>query len=121
MIRLRKHMSHLRSVDKGTFLRILREGITSPMKANFTPKITKIQELPGASPPWSPPGHCPGPIGGLKVTPNPMPLTKNPRPPLNRIPGSAPGVYCDVICISKTLNVGFMYIRLKDVLHHNAV
>ena len=41
-------MPHLRTVDKGAFL-LLREGVTSPMRANiwltFTPKITKIQEL----------------------------------------------------------------------------
>ena len=37
-------MRHLRSVDKGTFL-LLREGVTSPMSANFIRKITKIQEL----------------------------------------------------------------------------
>ena len=33
-------------VDKGAFV-LIREGVTSPMRANFTPKITKIQELPG--------------------------------------------------------------------------
>ena len=33
-------------VDKGACV-LIREGVTSPMRANFTPKITKIQELPG--------------------------------------------------------------------------
>ena len=74
-------MSHLRSVDKGTFLRILREGVTSTMRANFTPKITKIQELPGPSPPGPPPRRCSGPTGGLKAAPKDHALKKNPRPP----------------------------------------
>ena len=87
-------MSHLRSVDKGTFLRILREGVTSPMRANFTPKIPKIQELPGASPPGPLPGRSSGPTGGLKVASKPHAFEKNPRPlPLTRILGSAP-VFC---------------------------
>ena len=79
-------MPHLRSVYKGTFL-LLREGVTSPMRAD-APKITKIQELPRASSPGSPPGRCPGPTGGLEAAPsNPMTLKKI-QPP--RIPGSAP-------------------------------
>ena len=31
-------MLHLRSVDKGTFL-LLREGVTSPMRANYMNKF----------------------------------------------------------------------------------
>ena len=60
-------MSHLRSVDNGTFL-LLKEG--------FMAKITKIQELPGAS-------H-PGPHVGLKAAPKPhahAQVRKNPLPP----------------------------------------
>ena len=34
-------------------------------------KISKTQELPGASPPGPPPGLCPGPTGGLKAAPRP--------------------------------------------------
>ena len=76
-------MSHLRSVDKGTFLRILREGVTSTMRANFTPKITKIQELPGTSPPGPPPGVA------LRRPPDPMPLKQISTLPPTRILGSA--------------------------------
>ena len=50
--------------------------------------MTKIQELPGASPPGLPPG----PTGALRRSPDPMPLKKKilaPLPP-TRIPGCAP-------------------------------
>ena len=77
-------MSHLRSVDKGTFLRILREGVTSSMRANFTPKITKIQELPGASPPGPPPRRCSGPTGGLKAAPKDHAFEKKIHAPPNQ-------------------------------------
>ena len=66
-------MPHLKSVDKGAFLLVhVREGVTSPMRDNYMVKfysqITKIQELPGAASPGSPPGRCP------------MPLKKNSTP-----------------------------------------
>ena len=59
-------MPHLRRVDKGAFLP-LRESVTSPLRAitiwlNFTPKITKIQPLPG---------RCREITGGLKTAPRP--------------------------------------------------
>ena len=45
-------MPHLRSVEKGALL--FREGVTSPLGLTilliFTTKITKNQDLPGASP-----------------------------------------------------------------------
>ena len=84
-------MHHLWSFDKGAFL-LKREGVTSAnyIWINITPKITKIQELPGSPPPWPPPGRtCPGPTGGLKAVPRPHAFEKNSRP-LTRIPGSAP-------------------------------
>ena len=86
-IRLEKNMPHLRSVDKGAFL-LLREGVTSPIRANymvnFTPKINKIQELTRVSPPGPPPGRCPGPTGGLKAAPRPHAFKKKSTP--TRIP-----------------------------------
>ena len=77
-------MPHLRSVDNGTFL-LLKEG--------FMAKITKIQELPGAS-------H-PGPHVGLKATPKPHAFEKkNPPPPpkkkkKTKIPGTSP--FCEFL------------------------
>ena len=83
----KKNMPHLRSVDKGAFL-LLREGVTSPIRANymvnFTPKINKIQELTRVSPPGPPPGRCPGPTGGLKAAPRPHAFKKKSTP--TRIP-----------------------------------
>ena len=48
----------------------------------FTPKITIIQELPGASPP-----------PGLKTAPRPHVFGKKIHAPPTRIPGSAPDMY----------------------------
>ena len=71
---------HLRSGDKGAFLP-LREGVTSPMRANFTPKITKNSGASGVSAPGAPPGRCRGPTGGLKAAPRPHAFEKkNPSP-----------------------------------------
>ena len=36
-------------------------------------KIPKTRVLPGASPPGPSPGLCPGPTGGLKAAPDPLP------------------------------------------------
>ena len=63
------------------------------MRANFTPKITKIQELPGALPPGPPPRRCSGPTGGLKAAPKDHAFEKKSTPHLTRIPGSAPVQY----------------------------
>ena len=78
-------MPQLRSVDKGAFL-LVRECVIHLcgliIWLDFTPKITKIQELPGALPPGPPPLRYPGPTGCLKAVPDLMPLKKkNPRPP----------------------------------------
>ena len=81
-------MPHLMNVDKGTFL-LLREGVTSRMRAYFTRKTTKIQELLGASPPGPPLGGCSGPNGGLKAATNPMTFFEKIHAPSIRIPGSA--------------------------------
>ena len=77
-------MPHFRNVDKGTFLP-LREGATSPIWLNFTPKITKIQQLPGGPKQ----GDALDPVGALRLPPVPMPLGKK-HAPLTRIPRSAP-------------------------------
>ena len=61
------------------------------MWLNFTPEITRIKELPGASPPGPPPGRFPGFTGGLKAAPRPNASEKKKsKLPLTRIPGSAP-------------------------------
>ena len=86
-------MPHLRSVDKGTFLR-LREDVTSPMKANFIPKMTKINELPRLLPLGPPPGRCSAPTGGIIAAPKPHALNckkKSTIPPTpTRIHGFVP-------------------------------
>ena len=46
-------------------------------------KISKTQELPGASPPGPPPGLRPGPTGGLKAAPRPPASDAVSRPPPN--------------------------------------
>ena len=71
---------HLRSVNKGEFL-LLREGVTSPMRANFTHKITKIQELPRARPLGPHQGVAVDPLGALRRPQDPMPLKKKIHPP----------------------------------------
>jgi hypothetical protein len=52
-------------------------------------KISKIQELPLASPSGPPPGFCPGPTGGLRAAPIPLPQIG--CAPLTAVPGFAPG------------------------------
>ena len=49
------------------------------MKANFTPKITKIQDHPGASP-----RRCSAPTGGLKVAPKDHAFEKKINAPPNQ-------------------------------------
>ena len=70
------------SVHKGTFL-LLREGVTSPMEANYMVKILLLKSLkfrsfrrirPLKLDPHN--GRFPGPTGGLKAVPNSMPLKK---------------------------------------------
>ena len=75
-------MPHLRIVVKGTFL-LFREGVNSPMRTNFIPKITKIQELDPE---------------GLKAALNFELEKKTTPPPLTRISGPAPViVHCSLI------------------------
>ena len=72
-------MPHLRSVNKGAFL-LLREGVISLINEgsqlwlNIIPKIIKIQELPGASPPGPNQGVALDPLEALRRPPDPMPL-----------------------------------------------
>ena len=83
-------MPHLRSVDKGTctFLLLRRVQLHVYLRANFwlnfTPKITKTQEPPGASPLGPPPRRCPGPNGGIKAAPRFHAFEKKPDPPLKK-------------------------------------
>ena len=49
----------LRSVDKCAFLPINKRGVTSPIiRANYSVKITKIQELTGIRAHWGPRPHA---------------------------------------------------------------
>ena len=74
-----------------------------------TPKINKIQDLPGASPPDPKQGRCPGPTGGLKAVPRPHAFEEKNPYPLTRIPGSAPDK------TPKRENI-FRVVRFKKVL-----
>ena len=74
-------MPHLRGVEKGEFLLL-----SSPMRATcnymvkFTPKITKIQELPSVRPLGPHQGVTLDPLRVLRRPRDPMPLN-NPPPP----------------------------------------
>ena len=115
---------HLRSFDKGAFL-LVREGVTYPcgliIWLNFTTKITKIQMLPGTSPPGPPSGRCSGPTGGPKAAPRPQisPEKKiHLPPPLTRIAGSAPyyNYYCLKCGEKRAALVCGMFDAEKDIL-----
>ena len=80
-------MPHLMSVDKVTFL-FLREGVTSPMRANDMVEILRVKSLKFRSfRGLRLLGPHQGQLGALKRRPNPKPLEKKSTspPPLTRI------------------------------------